>query len=338
MNKNDRVCRQAEITTLFANFNKLNVLIIGDVMIDSYYFGKVDRISPEAPVPIVAVDSKESRLGGAANVALNIQALGATPILCSVIGEDDDSKLFYELLAKSKLSNKGIINSNDRTTTVKTRIIGNKHQVLRVDSEDDNPLNENISNELFDKISNLINENKIDVVIFEDYDKGVITENIISKVVDLCNKKNIPTTVDPKKRNFNAYKNVTLFKPNLKELREGLNIEIPTNNIAAVKSAVETLNNQQQNEITFITLSENGVYIYQKEHQHHISAHLRNIADVSGAGDTVISVASLCLALKQTPKLIAEISNLAGGLVCEKVGVVPIDKDILLSETVTQLI
>lgn len=331
MNKN-------EITTLFSNFNKLNVLIIGDVMIDSYYFGKVDRISPEAPVPIVAVESKENRLGGAANVALNIQALGATPILCAVIGKDNDSSLFDELLSKSKLSNQGIINSENRTTTVKTRIIGNNHQVLRVDSEDDTPLDKTDTVRLYDKIEALINNSKIDVVIFEDYDKGVITEELISKVVSICNQKNIPTTVDPKKRNFNAYKNVTLFKPNLKELKEGLNIEIEAGDITAIKNAVNTLNNRQNNEVTFITLSEHGVYIQSKDNQHHLQAHLRNIADVSGAGDTVISVASLCLALNQTPKLIAEISNLAGGLVCEKVGVVPIDKDILLSETITQLI
>jgi len=331
MNKN-------EITTLFSDFNNLNVLIIGDVMIDSYYFGKVDRISPEAPVPIVAVESKDNRLGGAANVALNIQALGANPILCAIVGEDNDSKLFDELLLRSKLSNQGIINSNSRTTTVKTRIIGNNHQVLRVDSEDDKALTKSDTQLLFNKIEQLLENNTIDVVIFEDYDKGVITEELINKVVTTCNQKNIPTTVDPKKRNFNYYKNVTLFKPNLKELKEGLNIEIEADEISAIKNAVNTLNETQNNEITFITLSEHGVYIHSKENQHLLPAHLRNIADVSGAGDTVISVASLCLALKQTPKLIAEISNLAGGLVCEKVGVVPIDKDILLSETITQLI
>jgi len=331
MNKN-------EITTLFNDFNNLNVLIIGDVMIDAYYFGKVDRISPEAPVPIVAVESKENRLGGAANVALNIQALGANPILCAVVGDDSDSVLFDELLNNSQLSNKGIIKSKERTTTVKTRIIGNNHQVLRVDSENDSPLNQKGTKELLAKIEELIQTQQIDVVIFEDYDKGVITEALITNVVNLCNQKNIPTTVDPKKRNFNAYKNVTLFKPNLKELKEGLNIELDLNDIPSIKKAVESLNEQQSNKITFITLSENGVYIHDKDQEHHIGAHIRNIADVSGAGDTVISVASLCLALDQPIKIIAEIANLAGGLVCEKVGVVPIDKDILLSETVTQLI
>ena len=189
-------------------------------MIDSYYFGKVDRISPEAPVPVVAVEKKENRLGGAANVALNIQALGATPVLCSVIGNDSDSILFDELLSQSSLSNAGIIKSEGRITTVKTRVIGNKHQVLRVDSENDSPLSSNETRQLFEKTASLIETSKIDVVIFEDYDKGVITAELIEQVVSFCNKKNIPTTVDPKKRNFSAYQNVTLFKPNLKELKE----------------------------------------------------------------------------------------------------------------------
>lgn len=331
MNKN-------EIINLFNDFNQLNVLVIGDVMIDSYYFGKVDRISPEAPVPIVSVQKRENRLGGAANVALNIQALGATPILCAVIGNDEDGKLMNQLLNSQKLSNEGILMSNDRITTVKTRIIGNNHQVLRVDSETDKNLNESDNTSFNEKILALLTSQKIDAVIFEDYDKGTITENTINTVVDYCSEHNIPTTVDPKKRNFLSYKNVTLFKPNLKELKEGLNIEINPNNILEVAAAVDTLNEILQNSIYFITLSENGVYIKTDAEDYQVAAHYRNITDVSGAGDTVISVASLCLALNQAPKTIAEIANLAGGLVCEKVGVAPIDKDQLLSEAIAKLV
>ena len=307
-------------------------------MIDAYYFGKVDRISPEAPVPIVSVQNRENRLGGAANVALNIQALGANPILCAVIGNDDDGNLFNKLLETQQLSSEGIITSNDRITTVKTRIIGNNHQVLRVDSETDIVLNDVDNNSFIDKITSLIDSTKIDAVIFEDYDKGTITEEVIKNIVNLCNEKNIPTTVDPKKRNFLSYKNVSLFKPNLKELKEGLNIEINPRNISEVNNAVDLLNKSLNNTLNFITLSENGVFIKNHEENHHLAAHYRNITDVSGAGDTVISVASLCLALNQSPKMIAEISNLAGGLVCEKVGVVPIDKDQLLSEAISKLV
>ncbi len=327
-----------EITSLFNNFNKLNVLIIGDVMIDAYYFGKVDRISPEAPVPVVSVQRKENRLGGAANVALNIQELGANPILCSVIGNDDDAVIFDKLLASKKLSNQGIINSSNRITTVKTRIIGNNHQMLRVDAEIDNDLIDQDKAELIAKIIAIINQQKIDAVVFEDYDKGIISSVVIEEVVNICNEKNIPTTVDPKKRNFLHYHNVSLFKPNLKELKEGLNIEINPKELEDISTAVAQLNNQLNNKITFITLSEYGVYIANQNKQHLEKAHVRNISDVSGAGDTVISVATLCLALKQPIEIIAALSNLAGGIVCEKVGVVPIQKDELLAEALIKLI
>lgn len=325
------------LTKLFKQFNQLNALIIGDVMIDAYYFGKVDRISPEAPVPIVAVDKREERLGGAANVALNIQALGANPILCSVIGNDEEGKNFEKLLKKASLTAEGILHQSNRVTTVKTRIIGNKHQLLRVDSEIDTNLEPQQTELLFQRIQSLITSKKIDVVIFEDYDKGVITPSLIAKVVGLCNEKNIPTTVDPKKRNFLGYQHVSLFKPNLKELKEGLNIEIDSSKINEIKKAIQLLNKSLQNKITLITLSEKGIYTYSNATQLHLMAHLRNIADVSGAGDTVISVASLCLALKQNEATIAQLANLAGGLVCEKVGVVPIDKKILLTEAINKL-
>lgn len=331
MNKN-------EIIELFKNFNNLNVLIIGDVMIDSYYFGKVDRISPEAPVPIVAINKKEFRLGGAANVALNIKALGATPILCAVIGNDMDGENFNILLKNENLSNEGIIKSEERITTVKTRVIGNKHQVLRVDSENNNPLSENENTALTKAIKTVIENNKIDVVIFQDYDKGVITETLIEHIIDFCNKNSIPTAVDPKKRNFSHYKNATLFKPNLKELKEGLNIPIDPSNLNEIEAAINQLNQLQKNKINFITLSEHGVFIKDDKTKKHIPAHFRDISDVSGAGDTVISVASLCLALNQPLTVIAEIANLAGGLVCESVGVVPIDKDQLLAEAIDNLI
>lgn len=307
-------------------------------MIDSYYFGKVDRISPEAPVPVVSVQQKENRLGGAANVALNIQELGANPILCSVIGNDDDAKIFDSLLKSKQLSNEGIINSNKRITTVKTRIIGNNHQMLRVDAEIDKDLHPEDKTLLIEKIKNLIFSKKIDAVIFEDYDKGIISPKVIDEIVLLCNEKKIPTTVDPKKRNFLHYHNVSLFKPNLKELREGLNIEINPKELIQINDAINLLNNHLSNTITFITLSEYGVYISNQNKQHHEKAHVRNISDVSGAGDTVISVATLCLALKQPIETIAALSNLAGGIVCEKVGVVPINKDELLAEALIKLI
>jgi D-glycero-beta-D-manno-heptose-7-phosphate kinase len=326
---------------IFNRFDGLNILIIGDVMIDSYMWGKVDRISPEAPVPIATIVKTEDRLGGAANVALNIKAMGANPILCSVVGHDSKAKSILSLMKKLNITKEGILLSKERETTVKTRILGNKIQMLRVDQEITTPLSEKDEKDFIGSIFNIINSTKIDSIIFQDYDKGVITPNVISEVVKLANKKEIPTAVDPKKKNFLEYKNVTLFKPNLKELKEGLKIEFDLPSMDNLIDASNLLHHRIKSQMIFITLSENGVFIadygLKQNNMVIIPAHKRSISDVSGAGDTVISVASLCLALKLPFKTVAEISNLAGGLVCEQVGVVPINKQLLLSEVCNKL-
>ena len=331
------VMHKDEIIRLFEPFNQLNVLIIGDVMVDSYLWGHVERISPEAPVPIVSVKSRENRLGGAANVALNIKAMGANPILCSVVGVDQKAGEFIGLLEDQQMETRGIVKSTNRITTTKFRVIGNKVQMLRVDEEDDNLLSQDDSTAFIDRFSAIISENKIDVIIFQDYDKGVITKELIQHVVSIANEKNIPVAVDPKKKNFIHYKHVTLFKPNLKELKEGLNIEFDAGNKNKLKEAVSSLKSTLDARMVLLTLSEDGVFIdYEnngESNNTHLPSHVRNISDVSGAGDTVISVASLCLAKKVDPDILAAISNLAGGLVCEKVGVVPVEKQILLTET-----
>lgn len=320
------------MNNIFEKFNSLNVLIIGDVMIDSYIWGKVDRISPEAPVPIVRVTKKEDRLGGAANVALNIQSLGAKPIICAIIGEDLDGENFISLLKNQGLSNEGVLRIKDRPTTVKTRIIAHNQQIVRVDAETENNLSDSESLLVFEKVKQIISSHKIDVIIFEDYDKGLITKSLISKTVELAKKQGIITVVDPKKRNFSDYKGVNLFKPNLKELKEGLKIELDPKNIEQVKEAVESLKSLLGAKSVMLTLSENGVYINSENGKGHIKAHKRDIADVSGAGDTVIATAALCLAAGLNELKMAEVANLAGGLVCEHVGVVPIDKERLMRE------
>jgi len=320
------------IKETFKSFNDLNVLIIGDVMVDSYMWGKVNRISPEAPVPIVAIQSKEQRLGGAANVALNIQAMGANPILCSVIGVDYDGQHFLDLLKKQKLSQKGILKSRNRITTNKTRIIGNNHQLVRVDEEVEEDITPNETDQLLQLILFILQHDKIDVIIFEDYNKGLITPKLIKSVVEMAKKRNIPIAVDPKKKNFSSYKGVTLFKPNLKELREGLKLDAENDNLKELQKAVSSFRVKQKIHTALITLSEKGIYTNSRFLKEIIPAHIRNIADVSGAGDTVISVAALCLAMELHPILSAALSNLAGGLVCEEVGVVPINKAKLLEE------
>jgi len=323
--------KKEQIREIFRSFNNLNVLIIGDVMIDSYLWGKVNRISPEAPVPIVTVTKKERRLGGAANVALNIQALGANPILCSAIGVDHEGLAFLDLLKQQKLSQKGILKCRDRITTVKTRVIGNNSQLLRVDEEVESDIESSETQQLLTLISYIIQHDKIDVIIFEDYNKGLITNKLIHKVVELARSKGIPTCVDPKKKNFNSYKGVSLFKPNLKELKEGLKLD-GDENINELQRAVSSFRVKQKAETVLVTLADKGILTNSRKVKEHIPAHVRSIADVSGAGDTVISVASLCRALKCKDILTAALANLSGGLVCEQIGVVPIDKNQFLEE------
>jgi rfaE bifunctional protein kinase chain/domain len=324
--------KKDRIREIFKSFNSLNVLIIGDVMIDNYLWGKVNRISPEAPVPIVAVSKKERRLGGAANVALNIQAMGANPILCSVIGVDYEGQAFLDLLKTQKLSQKGILKSRDRITTVKTRIIGNNSQLLRVDDEIEEEIIPTEVQQLLTLISYIINHDKIDVIIFEDYNKGLLSPKLIAKVVELAKSKGIPTCVDPKKKNFNNYKGVSLFKPNLKELREGTKMDITGDNINELQREVSSYRVKQKIETVLVTLAERGVITNSRKVKEHLPAHIRSIADVSGAGDTVISVAALCRAQECNDVLTAAIANLAGGLVCEQIGVVPVNKEQLLEE------
>lgn len=320
------------MNALFEKFNSLNILIIGDVMIDAYVWGKVERISPEAPVPVVSITKKENRLGGAANVALNVQALGANAIICSAIGNDKEGGEFINILSAQKLATSGILQLEGRITTVKTRVIGHNQQIVRIDSENDENLTEQESSLLLDKITTIINNQKIDAIIFEDYDKGVITPFLIKSVVDLATAKGIITVVDPKKRNFLSYNNVSLFKPNLKELREGLKLEIDLAKDNELDIAVQILQDKLKASRVMVTLSEHGVYLSTKSTTQTIPAHIRNIADVSGAGDTVISTATVCLAAGLDEFKTAAIANLAGGLVCEHVGVVPINKAQLLEE------
>jgi rfaE bifunctional protein kinase chain/domain len=315
---------------LFESFNSLNVLIIGDIMLDSYIWGAVERISPEAPVPVVSVKKKDYRLGGAANVALNIQSLGARPILCALIGDDLAGKKLMECMSKLSISTEGIILSKSRPTTEKTRIIARDQHVVRVDEESDHIVDAEEESALLDKINTLLPRS--DVIIFEDYDKGVINSSIIEKTVALAKQKNVPTIVDPKKRNFLYYRGVSLFKPNLKELREGLKVDVDGNNQSQIVDTVASLKQKLNVEGVMLTLSEHGVYIDYQNEKVKLPAHVREIADVSGAGDTVVSIAALCTALKLNSKIIASLSNLGGGLVCQHVGVVPINKEELLRE------
>jgi len=313
------------------SFKGKKVLIVGDVMVDAYIMGKVERLSPEAPVPVVNIEDRDSRLGGAANVALNIVALKAEPILCSVIGKDPEGKDFLDLLHKGQMITSGIVESNDRKTTTKTRILGNKHQLLRIDNEMTHDISDSENEALIAVFRKYIDT--CDVVILEDYNKGVLTERNIPILIDIANKAGKPVAVDPKKKNFLSYRDVTLFKPNLKEIKEGLNSDLNLKDRKNLETLVKELHGILNNTYTMVTLSEDGVMITDHSNFDFIPAHIRHISDVSGAGDTVISVASLCLALGINSHIVADLANLAGGLVCEENGVVPIDIEKLKKES-----
>lgn len=330
------------MSRLFKRFDQMRVMIIGDVMVDAYLFGKVDRISPEAPVPVVSVQQRSNRPGGAANVALNLKALGAEPVLCSVIGQDQKGREFLEILDQHRIPSHGIIQSPDRITTTKFRVIGNNTQMLRVDEEVTHELNRKEKTLMQKNLSRILESEHIDVLIFQDYNKGVIHAGLIKDTLALAHARNIPVVVDPKRKNFLNFSQVGLFKPNLKELFEGINKRFDSPEPEEVKTAICQLQQKIGAEMVLVTLSEQGVVIRSRSGDSdydyvQIPAHKRNIADVSGAGDTVVSVAALCLAAKTDAHTLASVSNLAGGLVCEEVGVVPVDKNKLLDEVFKQL-
>jgi rfaE bifunctional protein kinase chain/domain len=321
-----------QIKGIFDKFNDKNILIIGDVMIDAYIWGNVDRISPEAPVPVVSLNKEEFRMGGAANVALNIHSLGATPILCAVVGNDENATKFYELLEKRGMPSEGILKDDSRPTTIKTRIISNSQQLIRVDRETTQELTSELEGQFTENVLAILANKKVDAIIFQDYDKGAITSGMVKKVVDKANELKIPTLVDPKKRHFLDFDNVTLFKPNFKELNEGLNLSLRKGDFEQLAKEANVFLREKNYQYILITLSELGVFISDGKNYKIIPTQVRDIADVSGAGDTVISMASLCLAADLDYISTATLSNLAGGLVCEKVGVVPIEKEMILKQ------
>lgn len=312
-------------------FSGKSVLIVGDVMVDEYYIGNVDRISPEAPVPVVNVTKRDRRPGGAANVALNVMSLGGRASICSVRGNDSNGEWLDNHLKSIGVDTSGMVVDVNRPTTIKTRIIGNNHQMLRVDQEDCSY----VADEVEAKIKKQLDQNiqHVDAVILQDYNKGLLSKSIIKYAIKTARKHDIPTLVDPKREHFLDYKDVTWFKPNRKEIIEGLKLDTSLSTRETIESALSSLRDKLNAKYTLLTLSEQGVALNDREGTHYIPAHPRRIADVSGAGDSVISVAALCVASDFEPKEVAAISNLAGGLVCEKVGVVAIELEQLEEAT-----
>ena len=304
------------------------VLVIGDVMLDRYLTGQVTRISPEAPVPVVLQEDTEDRLGGAANVALNLRALDAQPILCSVIGGDYDGEFMRRLLPTLGIRTDGIVESAARRTTVKTRILGNGQQMLRIDQENTYELDLVETQRLLGRVEELIETEGISAIIFQDYNKGVLTETVVRSVLEMIGVREILTAVDPKKSNFFVYEGVDVFKPNLKEVRDSVPFAVRTT-LDSLNQADAYLRQKLNHQITMITLSEKGIYLNDGTNSRIFPTAERLVADVSGAGDTVISVGTLAFVAGFSPEWTAVLCNLAGGQVCEFRGVVPVRVDLL---------
>jgi len=322
---------------LFDRFQSIRVGVIGDVMLDTYMWGRVDRISPEAPVPVVALQRKEYRIGGAGNVALNLRSMGASVSVLSVIGQDEDGAALKALFTESQIDTGYLLESPGRITTSKTRVISRNQQMMRLDNEttEDLPVEDALLLEAH--VLRYLDEVKPHILIFEDYNKGVLTEGIIDTVIRLCRERKILTAVDPKRKHFFAYRNVDIFKPNLKEVREGLNLIDEEVTLSWLQGVHDQLYAQLGHRISFITLSEKGVFYQGASASGLLTPHVRQIADVSGAGDTVIAVAALVYAATTDIALMAAIANIAGGLVCEEVGTAAIRRDLLLQECKTLL-
>lgn len=316
---------------VLGEFRNKKVLIAGDIMTDRYLTGTVNRISPEAPVPVVQLTHADDRLGGAGNVALNVKAYGAIPILLTVVGEDDDGLKLLKQLNSLGIEHKFICRSVERRTTVKTRIVSQNQQMMRIDAEDTFELTHHEKQVVITQYVNALKETKPDVIILQDYNKGFFTPELIQVITRYAADNNIPVTVDPKKANFLDFKGVTIFKPNLKEVKEALNTEIKPE-IGDLKNASGHIRDILGNKITVITLSENGLFIDDGVDAKIYPTTPRNISDVCGAGDTVISTLSLGIASGLSAYELAVMANVAGGQVCERPGVVPVDPDQLILE------
>lgn len=316
------VFTEQRIDELLTSVRSKNIAVIGDVMIDRYIWGSVNRISPEAPVPVVEVESESTRLGGAANVANNITSLGAKAFLIGVVGNDNSGKEFRSILEQQGTSAEGIVTDETRPTTVKTRVIAHNQHVVRIDSEEKRDVDAATQEKIFAVVERHIKE--LDAIIIEDYNKGIIVKSLIRRIIDLANKHKTIVTIDPKFHNFFEYTNVTVFKPNKKESEEALGTKLLTDE--EVISAGKTLLSRLNAENVLLTRSEKGMSLFEKNGTvTHIPTKARKVADVSGAGDTVIATLTAMIASGASFAEAATLANYAGGIVCGEVGIIPID-------------
>ncbi|MBL0024152.1 MAG: hypothetical protein IPO98_03620 [Saprospiraceae bacterium] len=309
------------------DFSNLHIVVIGDIMTDRYISGVVRRISPEAPVPVLDMETIENRPGGAANVAMNLLALGVKVTLISIVGDDAEGELLIDLCSQSDRIHQKIVKVRGRKTTVKTRVIAVNQQMLRIDHEDKEDINSTVEGDLVNKLKDLIAKNKVDGIILQDYNKGLLTEQLIRDIISLCKEHNIFSFVDPKEKNFFAYKGCTVFKPNKKEVRQAVGNF--NNNYQEIATIIES---KLQNKVTIITLGKEGIFIQKDLTGIKYATSPRVITDVCGAGDSVISIVSVCYLKGMDLSAIAKVANIAGGQVCEIPGVAVLNKDSIQRE------
>ncbi len=315
------------LDNLFQTINNLKIAVVGDIMIDQYFWGKTNRISPEAPVPVVDIYKEEFKPGGAANVAFNIKSLHATSYMVGVIGDDDSGKKLLLDFDNRKVDTAGLAIDKSRPTTVKTRVLAAGQHVIRYDNESNDDISTDTENVLLSNLRDKIKE--IDGIILEDYNKGVLTENLIIEIIKLANENDKIVCVDPKLKNFQCYKNVTLFKPNLVEAEQILKREIVTEE--EIEKAGFELMDILNTKYIVITLSERGMAIFRKnsDKMRIIPARTTKIANVSGAGDTVIATLTTVLSAGAELEEACNLANYAASVVVEDVSIIPITRDAL---------
>jgi len=309
-----------EVNEILESIRGRRVIVMGDIMLDHYLWGKTERISPEAPVPVVEVKREEYRLGGAANVVHNIASLGAVPLVIGLTGNDDRAAVMRTLLQEQGIDPAYLVADGTRPTTLKSRVIAQHQQVVRVDFESTAPLSPELEDVVIGRLEALLS--MADAVLLEDYNKGLLTERVIRRVIELCNQRDVIVTVDPKFRNFFAYEGCTVFKPNVRELETNLGTAVETEQ-EFLLAAMELLHRIRCGHL-IITRGEKGLTIFTPGYEPiHIPTFAQEVFDVSGAGDTVISTLTLCLAAGCNIRRAAIVANHAAGSVCGKVGIHP---------------
>ena len=303
------------------------IAVVGDLMVDRYYWGDVMRISPEAPVPVVEVKSESTRLGGAANVANNIASLGGTPLMIGVVGKDNGGTVLRSLVRDAGFTDRGLIVDPSRPTTVKSRVIAHHQHVVRIDQESKQDVKQEIADQMLEVLRT--EGDSLRAIILEDYNKGVVTKTVIHDVIAFARERGIPVAVDPKFNNFFEYQNVTVFKPNRKETEEALGMRLDSPE--AIERAGRELMKRLQADHVLLTLGERGMSLFARDGAPlNVPTRARKVADVSGAGDTVIATLTMALAAGTTVQQAASLANYAGGVVCGEVGIVPIDPKALV--------